>query len=144
MPRPYASSVIDASADDVWALFRDFGGLAGWHPALDTCEIEPGPPSPQVGAVRKLTNPAGTFRERLLALDDNARTQAYEFLESPFPVRRYLATIRVAPVTDTGKAFVEWYAEFDADGDAEKQLTDVFADAVFGEGLKAAAAHLAK
>ena len=144
MPRPYASSVIDATADDVWALFRDFGGLSDWHPALDTCEVEPGPPSPQVGTVRRLTNQAGTFRERLLALDDAARTQTYEFLESPFPVRRYVSTIRVYPVTDSGKAFVEWFAEFDADGDAEKGLTEVFADAVFGAGLKAAAERLAK
>jgi len=136
--------VIDASADDVWALLRDFGGLAEWHPALDTCEIEPGPPSPQVGAVRRLTNQAGTFRERLLALDDAARSQTYEFLESPFPVRRYIATIRVAPVTDSGKAFAEWWAEFDTDADGEKALTEVFADAVFGAGLKAVADHLAK
>lgn len=144
MACPYASSVIDATADDVWALVRDFGGLAEWHPALDTCEIEPGPPSPQVGAVRKLTNQAGTFRERLLGLDDANRTQSYEFLESPFPVRRYVATVRVFPVTDSGKAFAEWWAEFDADADAEKQLTEVFADAVFGAGLRAIAAHLAK
>lgn len=143
MARPYASSVIDASADDVWALFRDFGGLAEWHPALDTCEIEPGPPSPQVGTVRRLTNQAGTFRERLLSLDDGTRTQTYEFLENPFPVRRYIATIRVSPVTDSGKAFAEWWAEFDTDADAEKQLTEVFADAVFGGGLKAAGQRLA-
>jgi hypothetical protein len=144
MPRPYTSSVIDASADDVWALFRDFGGLAEWHPALDTCEIEPGPESPLPGAVRRLTNPAGTFRERLLSLDDATRTQKYEFLESPFPVRRYISTIRVFPVTDTGRAFVEWWAEFDADGDAEEGLTSVFADAVFGAGLRAAAERLGK
>lgn len=144
MPRPYASSVIDATADDVWAVFRDFGGLADWHPTIDTCEIEPGPDSPVPGAVRRLTNQAGTFRERLLAQDDNARSQTYEFLESPFPVRRYIATARVHPVTDSGKAFVEWYAEFDTDADAEKQLTEVFADAVFAAGLRAIAAHLAK
>lgn len=146
MPRPYASSVIDATADDVWALVRDFGGLAGWHPAIDTCEIEPGPPNPQVGAVRRLTNQAGVIRERLVALDDGARTQTYTFVENPFGVRRYVATIRVAPVTDTGKAFVEWYGDFDAEGDAaaEEQLIGLFQDGVFAGGLQAVAAHLAK
>lgn len=145
MPRPYASSVIDAPADDVWALMRDFGGLAGWHPAIDTCEIEPGPPNPQVGAVRRLTNQAGVIRERLVALDDGARTQTYTFVENPFGVRRYVATIRVAPVTDTGKTFVEWYADFDGDGDAaaEEQLIGLFQDGVFTGGLRAVAAHLA-
>lgn len=142
MPRPYASSVIEASADDVWALLRDFGGLAAWHPALDTCEIEPGPPSPQPGAVRRLTNQAGTFRERLLSVDDAARSLSYEFLESPFPVRRYVSTVRVAPVTDTGHAFAEWWAEFDADGGDEQQLTDTFAKGVFGGGLRAIADRL--
>ena len=33
MVQVYASSVIDASADNVWALIRDFNGLPQWHPA---------------------------------------------------------------------------------------------------------------
>lgn len=144
MPRPYASSVIDATADDVWALARDFGGLADWLPAIDTCEIEPGPPSPQVGAIRRLTNQAGVIRERLVALDDGARSQTYEFVENPFGVRRYVATIRVAPVTDSGKAFVEWFAEFDADAAAENDLIALFRDGVFATGLQAVAERLAK
>lgn len=146
MPRPYASSVLDATADDVWALVRDFGALADWHPAIDTCEIEPGPPNHQVGAVRRLTNQAGVIRERLVALDDGARSQTYEFVENPFGVRRYVATVRVFPVTDTGKAFAEWYADFDAEGDAAAadQLIGLFQDGVFAGGLKAVAERLAK
>lgn len=143
MPRPYASSVINAPADAVWSLLRDFAAIADWHPAIDTCEIEPGPASPLPGTVRHLTNPLGVFRERLLSLDDAERSYTYEFLESPFPVRRYRSTIRVAPVSDTGAAFVEWWAEYDADAADEKRLTETFADAVFGGGLRAVREHLA-
>jgi hypothetical protein len=32
---------------------------------------------------------------------------------SPFPVRNYTATIRVAPIVETNSAFVEWRATFD-------------------------------
>jgi hypothetical protein len=59
----------------------------------------------------------------------------YLILESPFPVRRYLSTIRVAPVTDTGQAFVEWWSEYDADGSDESILNDTFGGGVYGAGL---------
>ena len=38
-------------------------------------------------------------------------------------------------MTATGQAFVEWFAEYDADAADEGQLTELFADGVFGAGL---------
>ncbi len=52
----YASTVIDAPADEVWAHIRDFNGLATWHSAMvTTSEIEEGKTGDQVGAVRSFT-----------------------------------------------------------------------------------------
>ena len=43
MAKSYASTVINASAEDVWARIRDFNGLATWHSGLvATSEIEDG------------------------------------------------------------------------------------------------------
>ncbi|WP_440071427.1 SRPBCC family protein [Streptosporangium sp. OZ121] len=130
----YASTVINASADEVWEYLRDFGNLAEWLPGITGCEIEDGERS-RPGAVRRLDGPGGVFRERLLTLDDASRSATYEILESPLPVRDYRALYRVAPVTDSGRAFVEWSATFET-GDAAKVRRFVV-DQVFEPGLAA-------
>lgn len=91
----------------------------------------------QVGAVRRLTLADGgdPFDERLLVLDDPGRTLTYAFTgANPFGVRRYVSTIRVSPVTDTGESFVEWWAEYD-DADQEEELDRTFAQDVYGGGI---------
>src|SRR5689334_7112014 len=105
MPKSYASTVLPVSADLVWNYLRDFAGIAEWHPEIASGELEHGT-GDQVGAVRRLTGPGGElFRERLVALDDDARSCTYDLLDSPFPVRFYRSTLRVTPVTDSGRAF---------------------------------------
>ena len=54
------------------------------------------------------------IRQTLLALSDVERSQTYAFCgEAPMPVRDYRATLRVVPVTDGARGFVEWSATFD-------------------------------
>lgn len=139
MPRPYASGLVPVDADELWQqVVRDFNGLPEWHPAIESSEIEGGGPSGSIGCVRRLTlRDGGLVRERLVALDDTDRYYTYDILDSPFPVRRYRSTIRVAPVTSTGEAFVEWWSEYDADAADEADLTTTFADGVYGTGLGA-------
>lgn len=80
--------------------------------------------------------------ERLVQLDDDARSYTYTFTDpGPFAVRRYVSTIRVAPVTDTGHAFVEWWSEYDADGGDEAELDKTYARGVYGGGIKALQDH---
>lgn len=137
MAKSYASAVIAATAEQVWQVVRDFNGLPGWHPAIASSEIEASRPSAEVGCVRHLTmRDGGSVRERLTVLDDRDRSYTYEMLDGPFPVRVYLATIRVFPVTETGRAFVEWYAHYDADAADEPELDKTFSAGVFATGLK--------
>ncbi|MBG0832082.1 SRPBCC family protein [Planomonospora sp. ID67723] len=128
----YASTVIDASADEVWNYLREFGNLAEWLPGITSCEIEEGTPS-EPGAVRRVEGAGGLFRERLLTLDDASRSATYEILECPLPVRNYRGVYRVAPVTDSGRAFVEWSAVFDSDD--EPKMTKILTRGVFEPGL---------
>jgi hypothetical protein len=132
MNGPYESTVVGADAATVWAFLRDFGNLAEWLPGIATCEIQEGSPSVP-GAVRRIEGPAGVFRERLLSLDDGERSLTYEILESPLPVTDYRATCRVAPVTDRGEAFVEWYATYEADDPAK--VAKMLTRGVFAPGL---------
>jgi polyketide cyclase/dehydrase/lipid transport protein len=137
MPRPYASGVVAAPAEEVWALLRDFNGLPRFMPAIGHSELVEGVDG-QVGCVRRLTLAAGgdPFDERLVHLNDTDRCMTYCFTgANPFDARRYVSTVRVAPVTDTGESFVEWWSEYDADAHQEEALTRTFADDVYAGGI---------
>ncbi|MFF5207759.1 SRPBCC family protein [Streptosporangium sp. NPDC000396] len=129
---PYASTVINASADEVWSYLRDFGNLAEWLPGITSCEIEEGESS-EPGAVRRIDGAGGVFLERLLTLDDGSRSATYEILQCPLPVRNYRGCYRVSPVTDSGQAFVEWSATLEADDEAK--MTKIFTRGIFEPGL---------
>ena len=138
MIRLYVSSVVEASADNVWARIRDFNGLPQWHPGIADSRIENGEPADRVGCIRHVhTRDGGTIRERLLALSDFDYTQTYEILESPMGVEHYVATLKLTPVTDGNRCFAEWSAEFDCDEGREQELMRTIADGVFQTGFDA-------
>jgi hypothetical protein len=122
MARAYASIVLKAPVEAVWGLIRDFNGLPKWAPAVTSSEIEGGLESDVVGCMRSLRTKGGTHvRERLLTLDDANYTFTYNFEKPAYPVRNYIATVRLYPVTQTDETFAEWEATFDeASGDEGK------------------------
>lgn len=78
--------------------------------------------------------------ERLVAFDDAARS--YTFLDGPFPVSEYLATLRVHQ-TDGGKGSrVEWSARFEPNGVSDHEASQLI-QGIFDDGLKALAAKFA-
>ena len=76
-----------------------------------------------------------------VVLDDTDRRYTYDIVEGPFPIRSYRSTIRVAPVTATGHAFVEWWAHYDAEAADEPKLDRTFADGVYATGLTGLREH---
>ncbi len=82
-----------ASADTVWKLLVDYGGIGDWGPGIESCEVE----GEGIGCVRAIGMPGGiVVKERLESLDDGARTLSYSIVEGPMPVENYLATIKVS------------------------------------------------
>jgi Polyketide cyclase / dehydrase and lipid transport len=71
----------------VWAVVRDFGGLEGWMPGIESCVVE--------GDDRVLGLIGISVRERLTARDDDKRTLTYSIVESPMNLEHHEATIRV-------------------------------------------------
>lgn len=143
MALSYASTVIAAPADDVWARIRDFNGLPTWHSGLvASSEIEDGLAGDQVGGIRSFTLADGThIREKLLSHSDVDRSYTYDFQSSPFDVDNYEATLRVREVTDGDASFVEWSTTFDCDRDKQEHWKGFFAGDVFQGGLDALKAH---
>ncbi len=114
---------IDRSADDVWAVIGDFGGIGGWMPGIDSCRVE--------GDDRILDTMGMTITERLVAKDDAARALTYTIVEGA-PVESHEATITV--VATGGSSHVTWVVEATPDAMADLMAT-VYQQAL--EALKA-------
>jgi hypothetical protein len=138
MARVYASTVISAPPDAIWAVVRDFDALPAWTPFVAESRIEQNKPSDQVGCIRNFRlKDGGRIREQLVELSDYEMSFGYTILESPMGVENYYATFRLSPVTDVDHTFAEWDAEFDAAPEREDALVEQIGRNVFAAGLQA-------
>ena len=136
MAKAYYSTVLDHPAERIWAVIRPFDHYA-WAGVAGETTIEEGRKGDQVGSIRRFSDGTKTIRQILLAHSDTERSYSYAFCDAPpFPVRHYLATIRVSPVVDTNKAFVEWSATFDCAPDDYERLIKHFERAGFAVWLQ--------
>jgi len=137
MARSYYSLVLDHPAEEVWAVIRRFDHYA-WAGVPGETVIEDGKAGDQVAAIRRFAAGDKTMRQILLAHSDLDRSYTYAFCDPPpLPVRNYTATIRVAPVVEGNRAFVEWWATFDCAADDHDRWTYHFAKDGFAKWLAA-------
>ncbi|SMF73671.1 Polyketide cyclase / dehydrase and lipid transport [Tistlia consotensis] len=145
MARAYASIVLKAPVETAWSLVRDFNGLPGWAPAVVRSEIEEGLDADVVGCVRSLHLKDGRqVRERLLSLDDARRSFTYNFEKPAFPVRNYVASLRLFPVTHGDGTFAEWEASFDEAAGDEGRYERIISREVFAANLASLAKLIAE
>ncbi|MGE8688022.1 MAG: SRPBCC family protein [Achromobacter sp.] len=134
----HVSAVVHAPLQEVWARFRDFDGLAGWHPGIEQSRLEEGGRHDAVGSVRHLTlKPAGFVRERLLMLDDPGTALRYSIIETDLPMRDYVAGVSLHPVTESGHTLVQWWADFRVEGAELSDVANAVGKGVFAAGLAA-------
>jgi carbon monoxide dehydrogenase subunit G len=110
------SERVETTADRVWDLFRDFGGIQRFSAGIEKVEVT----GSGIGAVRTLSLPGGlSLQERLEAFDDRGRRLQYAIVAGPIPVSNYLATIEVK---DEGKACrIDWSSHFEPKGITDDQ-----------------------
>ncbi len=116
---------IDRSADDVWAVVGDFGGIAGWMTGIETCRLE--------GESRILETMGMTITERLVSKDDDGRVLTYSVIDGA-PVERHEAVITVTPTG--GTSHVTWLVDAVPD-----EIAD-FMTSVYQQSLEALKAHV--
>ncbi len=143
MARSYYSTIFEQSADEVWTVIRDFNNYPVWVDGAGESEIEAGKSGDSVGAVRNVLYNGERRRQKLLALSDSERSQTYGFAsEPPLHTRDFRATLRVTPVVDGDRAFVEWWATFDCEPERGDERIVFFRDA-FAGWLESLRRHLA-
>jgi hypothetical protein len=133
MARAYYSTIFAQPADAVWSVIRDFNNYPVWVDGAGDSIIEDGRSGDAVGVVRNVCYNGVRRRQRLLALSDIERSQTYAFEgDIPLPIENFTATIRVTPVIDGDRAFVEWWATFDCAADARAARVNFLRDAFAG------------
>ena len=127
------------SAQRVWERIAAFGDIADWHPLIAASRLRAGDDHVAPGCVRELATGDGqTLTERLVVLDASEMHLVYEFVDHPFPVTGYQASMRViaSPEPDHG-CLVRWSAEFEPTAGDGRGDQDFFAEKVFAPGLLA-------
>ena len=133
MAKSYYSTVFEQPADAIWCIIRDFNSYPLWVDGAGESVIEGGRAGDAVGAVRNVLYKGSRRRQKLLALSDVERTQIYAFDgEAPIPAQNFQATLRVTPVVDGDRAFIEWWATFDCEPDQRDERVRFFRDAFAG------------
>jgi hypothetical protein len=146
MSTAYASTIIEAPLEKVWAHLRNFGGLASYQSSVARLSLQGVDTGDQVGSVRSVWLHEGKYegkflRERLLALSDADHSASYKVDIEDAPFENCIASFRLRPVTDRNATFIEWSTNFDAaDLSAVPGLcgfivNDIYADCF--RGLKA-------
>lgn len=143
LQRVTRSTIIDAPIDRVWAVLRDFNSHLDWHPIIADSFIEGGEAPDQVGCVRAFRLQDGNeLREQLLTLDDRNHVSTYCILDSTIPLQRYVATVRLAPVTDGNRTFWHWQSTFATPPGREQELADAVGSGVYEAGFAALREYL--
>lgn len=124
------SERVEASAERVWGLLGDFGGIDRFSDAIEKCTVE----GEGVGARRTLSMGAISLVERLEAFDGPGRRLQYSIVEGPLPMENYLATIEVRE-DGTDACTVDWSGSFDPKGISDEQAV-AMVEGIYKGGIK--------
>ncbi len=130
-----ATADINAQANAVWDIVKQFHRVDRWAPGVTHCEAE----GSGVGTVRTLTTRDGnTFVERLETYDESVPSFSYTIVKGPIPVKNYSSRISVA---EHGlKCQVSWATSGEPAGISDEQLEKILGSVCRG-GVKALKSH---
>jgi len=126
MAKVYYSTIFEHSVDKVWSKISNFNDDR-WSGDVTESSSENGKSGSTVGTIRVHTFGGQTARSDLRAYSAVDHFFTYGFVgAAPLPIADYQSTLRVTPVTDGDRSFVEWSATFDcAEADQEKISTSL-------------------
>jgi len=123
---------VDRAPATVWKLLGEFNALDVWLPPVLSSTFTGDATRPGAVRVLDLGNNA-TVTEQLVAYSSAERSYSYTFLDSPLPVKNYVATIELSAAAD-GKTVIRWRSTFDAAGAADAKATEAV-QGIYDAGL---------
>jgi len=117
------STVFEQTADQVWAVIRDFNSYPVWVASVTESHIEDGKAGDAVGAIRSFEEYGARIRQRLLAHSDLERSYVYESCGTLGAITYYQGTARVIPIVDGNRAFLEWSVTFECPPQEQSNCT---------------------
>ena len=124
------STVFEQTADQVWAIIRDFNSYPAWVSSVTESHIEEGRAGDAVGAIRSFEEYGTRIRQRLLAHSDLHRSYVYGSCETLGAMTSYQGTARVIPIVDGNRAFLEWSVTFDCPTEEQVKCVKSLEDAM--------------
>lgn len=147
--RSYRSTVLEQSADEVWAMIRDFNGYPAYIDGVTESRIEDDKAGDEVGAVRCFIYNGDELRQTLTGHSDAERWFTHAGvgrlewpLEGEVGAVEYENAIHVHPLSDGNRAFVEWWLDFHADDPADTERWKRYFDESLPEWFGSLQRHL--
>ena len=111
----YNSIVIEAPAEKVWDVLRNFHELSWARNIITKVEIVGDKPFFEVGAKRIVND---SFYETLLSFDNHAKKFSYSIDDGPGVASKdnligYVGELTVFPVTENNSSFVLWTTKWE-------------------------------
>jgi mxaD protein len=132
------SIVIAADPKSVWAVAGKFGGLADWHPDVQSVKATGGDAA---GAEREITLKGGVIKEGLDEYDPSEFKLSYRMSDpnlDAIPISSYTVTFKVEPAPGGGSQ-VTWYGRLyrgDTGNEPPENLNDDAARAAMSTFLR--------
>ncbi len=124
------STVFEQTADQVWAVIRDFNSYPVWVESVTESHIEESKSGDAVGAIRNFVEYGTSIRQRLVAHSDLDRFYTYESCGPLGAISHDQGTGRVTPVVDGNRAFMEWSVQFDCPAEEQEKSTKLLEEAM--------------
>lgn len=131
-----SAEVKGKAAADLAAKYATVCGIKDWHPAVASCDET----TEGTTTFRTLTlKDGGKIKEKITS--KTAEGYAYRIVESPLPVKDYMANFSIKD--EGGNAKISWTTSFQAKGKPEAEAKTII-EGIFDAGVKNLAEIAAK
>ena len=105
------SDVINVSVEEVWKKISAFDEFSDYHPGA-VRSFYRHQAADQQGSIRRVEMSDGYVEELLVNIDPKNYHLEYSILKSSFPLDGYSAEIKLIPVTQDNRTFIQWNVSF--------------------------------
>ena len=129
----YNTTVINAPMDTVWEILSDFHDMTWALGVVDKCQKVGKTAGDQVGAQLVLND---ELHQTLQMMNPGAFMMSYSLDDGPDAVSKdnvhgYVSTIRLKPITDGERTFLEWEAHWkNSQGGVGAQMDPFYKDMI--------------